>query len=205
MVTIACVLRSGGSYSPDWVSRLRHQVRQQAPFHRFVCLTDQPVWGAESVLLRHGWLGWWSKIELFRPGIFAGRVLFLDLDVLVTGDLAPLIDGTGFKICRDWWTGGLNSSVMAWDAGDTEIYDRFVPAEMARLHGDQDWIEQVRPRAATFDPGLVVSFKAHCSGGMPAGARVVAFHGRPKPDEVSDEWVRARWVSAGEGIPLAEQ
>nr|WP_145924153.1 hypothetical protein [Halomonas elongata] len=40
--------------------------------------------------LAHGWPGWWSKLELFRP--HGGDLLYLDLDTVVRGDLQPLID-----------------------------------------------------------------------------------------------------------------
>ena len=51
--------------------------------------------------------------------------------------------------------------------------------------GDQRVIERVMAGRATFwddvVPGQVVSYKVHCRAGVPAGARVVCFHGRPKP------------------------
>lgn len=200
---IACVLKSGGIYDPTWVERLRAGVAQNLPVtHRFVCLSDVEV-PCERIALTQGWPGWWSKIELFRAGLFKGRVLFLDLDVLVTGDLWPLLNGSGFRICKDWWLAGFNSSVMAWDAGDTEIFERFNPEIMSRLHGDQDWIGECRPDAQIFDPELVVSYKAHCQRGLPHNARVVCCHGRPKPNKIMDEWFRSRWLSHGAGVSVA--
>ncbi len=190
MLTIACVLKSGGIYDPGWVARLQRNVAAYAPDHRFVCLSDVAV-PCERIPLVTGWPGWWAKLELWRGGLFQGRVLYLDLDCLVTGDLTPLVEGAGFRICKDWWLPGFNSSVIAWDVGHHDLFARFEPWEMQRLHGDQDWINELKPEAQTFEPGLVVSYKAHCRGkGLPEGARVVAFHGKPKQNEVTDDWVR---------------
>lgn len=193
-MTIACVLRSGGIYTPDWVAHLKRNVREWVPAHRFVCLSDIDV-PCERVPLRHEWPGWWSKIELFSPGLFTGRVLYLDLDVLVTGELGPLVDGSGLIAMQDTRFPGINSSVMAWDAGDTEFYDRFTPDTMRRLRSDQDWLNEVRPAIATFAPGLVVSYKDECRGDLPENARIVVCHGRPKPPDIKEPWFRSRWAS----------
>lgn len=205
MISVACVLKSGGIYDAGWVARLQAGVSYHLKVvpHRFVCLSDVDV-PCERIPLAHGLAGWWSKLELFRPALFSGRVLFLDLDVLITGDLAPLFDGAGFRICKDWWLPGFNSSVMAWDAGDVDLFEAFTPSVMARLRGDQDWITERRTDAQTFDPSLIVSYKAHCQGrGLPKNARVVCCHGRPKPDEIADDWFRSRWLSYGARDALA--
>lgn len=94
MTTIACVLKSGGIYTPEWVYALKRGIARHASDYRFVCLTDAaglpPVW---SVSLAYHWPGWWSKLELFRPGVFEDgeRVLYLDLDTLVVGDVGELV------------------------------------------------------------------------------------------------------------------
>jgi hypothetical protein len=43
-----------------------------------------------------------------------------------------------------------------------------------------------------FDSEHVVSYKYHCrtTGKLPDNARVVSFHGKPDPSEVSDAWVK---------------
>src|SRR5947209_20113122 len=57
MLTIACVLRSGGPYNADWVTGLQGNVARFAPLHRFVCLSDVDV-PCERVPLITGWPGW---------------------------------------------------------------------------------------------------------------------------------------------------
>ncbi|KKK78135.1 hypothetical protein LCGC14_2846620, partial [marine sediment metagenome] len=98
MITIACVYWKGKFrgreklYSVRWVKRLRNMVSRNLPIpHRFVCLSN--VEGpCERIPLLHNWPGYWSKIELFRPGIFEDRVLYLDLDLVVLESLIPLIN-----------------------------------------------------------------------------------------------------------------
>ena len=102
--TVACVLRSGGIYTEEWVDRLRRDVAANLAIpHRFVCLTDMAP-DCETLPLRDPWTGWWSKLELFRPGNFNGPVLYLDLDVIVVGDLTEIVSHPHeFTMCEDYY------------------------------------------------------------------------------------------------------
>lgn len=211
MLTVACVLRSGGVYDAGWVARLRDGVgRHLARPHRFVCLSDCGV-PCERIPLRHDWPGWWAKLEAFRPDILGGSALFLDLDTLVVGDLEPLaqeIERSAFIALRDFYRpDGLGSGVMAWrDQGKvSNLYRLFAEdaAEwMARLgaRGDQGFLEEIgwgawttRLQAAL--PGFAVSYKAdRCDKGVPLGAGLLCFHGKPKQaDFPADHWIRKAW------------
>jgi len=44
MITVACVLKSGGRYSPDDVAKLSHNVAQKLSLpNNFVCISDISV------------------------------------------------------------------------------------------------------------------------------------------------------------------
>jgi len=204
MITVAMVLRSGGQYAPAHVRALGHQVRERlkgVPHHIRV-LSDQPVAGVVAVPLGHGFPGWWSKIELFRPGVFADElVLYLDLDTIVTGDLAPLARYPGdFAMLADFYEPArLASGVMLFRPSpiSAAIYERFLadPAGIMRSepHGDGGWIGRCVPDAGRIQeiwPGLAVSYKAAAVArdGLPDGARLLCFHGRPKPWDCGGVW-----------------
>lgn len=210
MLTVACVLRSGGVYNQEWVKRLRRGVAEHlARPHRFVCLTDQEI-EAEGVVtapLFYNWPGWWSKVELFRPDLFAGPVLYLDLDSLVVGPLDDLIAAGGFWMIRDFLGTGHNSGAMFWQGGGhaeiwrqmrldaKAIMRRYDSWEGGRI-GDQAFIEDVLAANAvpihTFAAGQVVSWRKHAQNGPPPGARVVSFHGRRKMPEARG-WATKAW------------
>lgn len=191
---IVTVLRSGGDFAPDHAIALQAQCKRHAPGVEFLCLTDfRDVPGRRS--LTHRWPGWWSKIEAFRV---PGPALYMDLDTVVTGDLGPLLEVARrewFTVLRDFnpQQRELGTGLMAWSGDLSIIYRRFLkdPAgHMAansnpRHWGDQGFIErQPEPRGYWQEhvPGMVVSWKKHCLGGrIPEGARVVCFHGEPRP------------------------
>lgn len=189
---LATVLRSGGDFRAEHVGRLAAMVERHAPGLQMVCLSDQPV-PCARIPLRHGWPGWWSKIELFRPGLFLGPVLYLDLDTDIVADPRPLARER-FTMLADFYRPERPASgAMAWTgAPPTEIYERFCADPDRHMRecrhrdrwGDQGFIAaQITPDR--FGPPEIVSYKAHCRSGVPEDARVVCYHGKPRPWETA--------------------
>ena len=56
---------------------------------------------------------------------------------------------------------------MAGPKGDMAVFEQFY-----RNTADR-WQDVV--------PGQVVSYKVHCAKGVPPGARIICFHGQPRP------------------------
>jgi len=207
VLTVACVLKSGGIYDATWVERLRNGVARHLPVrHKFVCLSDLPV-PCDRIRLLHDWPGWWAKIELLQ---FEGPVLYFDLDTAIVGDLSDLARyarGCLFAMLRDFYAPEhCGSGVMAWGGNSPSfIYHGFEESMMhvrrARM-GDQALIEEAYGRQNISRlqdalPGQIVSYKVHCQNGIPDGARVVCLHGRPKfGDMPVNDPVRAAWEMA---------
>lgn len=178
--TLLCVWVQGQEkkrrYGPRYIERLHSMVRRHTtkPF-RMVCLTNRPKKvpecaqaieipypGTKFTPLR----GWWAKPRIFDPDLpLQGRVLYSDLDVLLVGDLDPIVDfPADFAIAPDkapTFQGkgerktvkGYNSSIIAFDAGARpELWRDWTPAVASKLWGDQDWIKQRSPDERTF-PG----------------------------------------------------
>jgi hypothetical protein len=203
MITVACVLRSGGWCSALDVQRLAAGVARHLPLpHRFACLSDIYVPGVECRRLDPtAPPGFWAKLRLFKPGTWphGSRLLFLDLDTIVVGDLSELASYTGRFACLSDFLRleRAQSGVMAWTVGlegglDQEIWEAFGanPGVVGgtRFHGDGDfaaWVLAGREeRLQALFPSQIVSFKAHCRRGVPEDARLVCFHGHPRPHEI---------------------
>jgi hypothetical protein len=196
----------GDKYPDYYVQRLKESVSDYVTLkHRFVCITDRDIDGVDCIPPVVDWPGWWGKIQLFKPG-FAGRQnLFLDLDVVITGNLDNMIlqyAGSALAAPNNWaasgW-GGVQSSVMLWHSGGpSPIYSAFDPAiaywpprnEPGVLWGDQEFITTQRTAGfpvTQIDPALVQSYKYHCRDKPPSDeCKIVVFHGDPKPSEVKN-------------------
>ena len=196
---VALVLRSGGEYRRLDVGKLVHGILAFSPMAEIVCLADTDV-PCERIALRHDWPGWWAKMELFAPWV-SGDLLYFDLDTVIAGDLSDIAAVRGLTLLRDFYRpDGLGSGMMFLPESDrAEIWNAWISDPQRHMHecrtrekwGDQGFLEGFwHDRADRWQdvlPGQVVSYKVHVrqSGEVPADARVVAFHGRPRPWEVT--------------------
>ncbi|MGB1091100.1 MAG: hypothetical protein ACPGYX_03165 [Oceanobacter sp.] len=139
------------------------------------CLTENPS-GLDSrinpiPLLDNSLTGWWQKLTLFQPDVhgLSGDFLYVDLDVVIVADLAPLFNVAPgkFVIGQDLQTGEFNSSVFRIRIGQhPEVWSSFQQDRaniIASMHGDQDWISRSLQGAELWPDGWVVSFKKQCS------------------------------------------
>lgn len=201
MLNVVCVLRTGGEYNNHHVEALSAQVWDHLSLpHRFVCLTDIPKHmprGVEGIKLPDNWPGWWSKICLFKEGLFDGPVFYLDLDTMIIKSIDFIADGIkGFTVLKNFWpqnTGQIGSGLMSWDEDLSIIYNEFKKSplqvmdayKVRKKWGDQGFIFDTVPNR--FDlwqekyPGKIVSWKLHCQAGVPEEAAIVCFHGQPRP------------------------
>ncbi len=204
-ITVLTVYRSGGQYTPEYVTRLRDGVKSCLTVpHRFVCMTDAPIEGVECIPFELGLPGWWSKPEIFRPDLPFERVLYVDLSCVVTGLLDEMAMQDGICITADWYYGGPSQSVLLYNVGDfINLWEAF-RADPARWMADGDRMiapnfgDQILVRELPVPemkywqdvlPGHLVSFKTDCQAGVPTDARLVKFHGQPKPHDVG--WLQS--------------
>lgn len=216
-LTVACVWKTGGPYDAhDYVGRLARGVARHLTLpHRFVCLTDHkgemPA-GVERIPLLHGWPGFWSKIELFRPGLFDGPVLYLDLDTVICGPLDAIAASDAAPVLASWDLkhGWLNSSALRWSVDLSPVYEAMAaePEAMFRRYGPEGhaWGDQgllqdtLTDRAIPFRwlqdvfPGAVEWMPYGTRGGAAEpGVSISLWYGAPKPHEIASDWLSENW------------
>lgn len=193
-LTVVC-LKWGDRYGPEYVNILKAMVERNLHIpHRFLCVTDDPEGvEAETVPLEDDLPIWWGKVGFFkkRPYGITGRILYLDLDVVIVDSIDEIACfNSRFGIIDDWNLPGYNSSVFVLDSGSQKrVWTKFSRDVMDKYPGDQDWITQ-KGNADTFPEGWCTSFRKHGLD-KPRG-KVVCFHGLPKPKECGG-WVSRYW------------
>ena len=112
---------------------------------------------------------------------------------------------------------GLNSSIMWWDTHHyRQVWDSFISKDlqdvMKRYHGDQDYLTEVitSTQRRFFDTSRIQSWRWQCLDGgydfrrkkyqtpgvgtqVTSQTNVMIFHGKPKPENVSDQIIVAHW------------
>lgn len=189
MLTIATLLRSGGEYNARHVERLRKQCEQHIPHERFVCLSDVNV-PCHQIRLAHDWPRWWGQCELFRPDLFDGPVLYMDLDTTVLRDPQIVIEFGEFW-SLGWPRNGVmtpTSGVMAWWGGFSHIYEATKKTDRNPLRWVNDGIfPHIKPKIIQDRfPGFYSYKRDVRDKGVPADARVIFFHGKPRPWQVPE-------------------
>jgi uncharacterized Rossmann fold enzyme/glycosyltransferase involved in cell wall biosynthesis len=207
--TFCCV--NAGDYldrGQEYVDKLFDMVKRNLPdgvVFKFVCFTDEKgtTDGIEYRPLIADLQGWNNKISLFKDGVFeeGERVIYFDLDTLIVGRLDAILDYEGeFAVLRDFWRPeGLGPAVMMWRGGfGGFIWDEYEKADYPDV-GDQEWLEgQLKSPAILQDmyQDLFCSYKTDCNPNPPQGARIICFHGLPRPHDV-DGWVKDVWKIDG--------
>lgn len=222
MKTLVC-MKWGNRYPSDFANRLFSMVKRnmQSPF-RLVCYTDDFTGldpGIEAyplppivLPLSHALLPW-RKISLWAPSLpgLEGDVLFLDLDIIITGKLDPFFDykpEETFCVAENWTQYGSgigNTSVYRFKVGSHPyLYHQLQddPAGvLEKFPNSQTYISKTI-RAKEFWPDEWCSSFKHSllprwplnffkTAELPPDTKVVAFTGRPDPDEV----LEGRWTA----------
>lgn len=196
-VQVANYCGMGKQYAAAMFNALR---RHMSGPHRFFCLTDDPSTlpeGVEPLEPAPNLFGWWNKMALFKPGkLPEGQTLYFDLDTVPIGSLDDLASYRGPLIgMRDPFNKRrFGSAIMSWDVRQAEyLWHAYESAGRPQFdpEGDQAFIESAAPRFTDrwqdFLPGQIVSFKADCVplGGIVPGARIICFHGKPRPHQAT--------------------
>ena len=205
-LSVVCV--QTGNYlgrGAEYVHKLRLAVKRHLTLpHKFYVVTDDAASIYPGMTVKPSALpGWWEKLRLFKPGMFPdGRVLFLDLDTLITANIDEIARfDVPFATLRDFWRpNGLGPAVMIWHTDvNLGIWEAFEKSgKMNDPRGDQGFLESIddgRFRQYILQdvfPGCFASYKTHCTNGLPDGVSVVCFHGKPRPHEVGG-WAKEIW------------
>ena len=219
MLTFVCL--NAGNYcgrGAEYVNTLYDMVARNMPggiAYRFACLTDDPAGldpRIEPIALPADLERWYGKLYLFKRGLFPDgtRMVYLDLDTVIVGQLDAIVGYRGqFATLTDFFfPERMGPAVMLWEAGDyaASIWDEWVADGHPRNElGDLWWLNNLdqgrfakrTERLQALFPRAFVSYKRDCAPLPPKGARVVCFHGRPRPHEAQDEWVQACWQVGG--------
>jgi hypothetical protein len=159
LVTVVCVLRKGGwaNYDSSWVEKLQNMVSRNLTIpHKFVCLSDCDV-PCERIPLeptnpKHK--GWWAKLQLFKPDLFRGPTLYLDLDTVIVGNIDDIVKKVYDQNFVMWFEKDkkIHSSAMMWWNGDMSHLwhtyksqpDKYWNQKYAEppIYGDQGFIEE---------------------------------------------------------------
>ena len=219
-MNFACVCY-GKKYSVEYVQKLYNMVQRNTTLeHNFFIFTDNiemEIDGHVNIITFPETLnGWWNKMQLFRPDTLDGDTLYMDLDVVITGNIdcffnyEPEADFIGMNDFNPD-TKIFNSSVFKFkpEAMKSKLWQPFTDdrTKWLRYSGDQNVISDLiigHPGTKSFPDSWTQSYKWYDRKGRRyhkgkwtfehnGESLVTVFHGEPNPHQSDMDWVKKAW------------
>ena len=219
-MNFACVCY-GKKYSVEYVQKLYNMVQRNTTLeHNFFIFTDNiemKIDGHVNIRTFPETLnGWWNKMQLFRPDTLDGDTLYMDLDVVITGNIdcffnyEPEADFIGMNDFNPD-TKIFNSSVFKFkpEAMKSKLWQPFTDdrTKWLRYSGVQNVISDLiigHPGTRSFPDSWTQSYKWYDRKGKRyhkgkwtfehnGESLVTVFHGEPNPHQSDMDWVKKAW------------
>jgi len=217
--TIIC-MKWGSRYGPEFVNRLHKSIKRHTKRKtRLYCFTDNDKGIDNRVICKPLpkiklpetiSLTPWRKLSVWQCPLYdlTGDVLFLDLDLVITGNLDRFFDFKPGKYCviENWTQIGKNignTSCFRFPVGKYDfIFKKFQnnPEKVwKKFHIEQTFLSFEIKDQIFWPPDWCKSFKHNLlpswplriwrAAKLPLETSVVAFTGKPDPDDViKGEW-----------------
>ncbi len=235
IANVICI-KWGRAYGAHDVNCLYSMVKCNLKEHelRFFCFTDDakglapeitskplPVMNCDPKDVKYAYQKEAGLCDDTLGGLTGQRVLFFDLDVVITGSLDSFVyfpNGDEFVIINDWsvknervgqatcysWKVGTLGFIKEYfEAHPKEVIEQFYTASQEYLSakviekwGSLKFWPESWCRSFKFHALPVWYLRAFVTPKLPAGTKVLAFHGRPKIDDA----IRGIWEP--DGLPF---
>lgn len=222
--TVICA-KWGTRYPAAYVNCLWAMIRRNTKREtRLVCYTDDPV-GVHPDIATYPMPSFrlpeakaqepWRKVAFWQPQLegISGDVLFVDLDVVVTGSIDEFFDfkpDATFCVIENWTQMGSkigNTSVYRFRVGaHAYIYETLIAdpeGVTSRFPNSQTFISRTARSMEFWPAEWCVSFKHTLmppwplnfamTAKLPPATKIVCFTGKPDPDEARDGNWPAPW------------
>ncbi len=164
-IDVACVIH-GNVYDFQYVTKLCSMISRNLDHPVRLNVLTEPSRSIPRNIIKHDlieWPGvqgrraaWWYKMQLFRPDLDLGQILYFDLDTVIIDDLNWILnlDLEFFWTIRDFkylWRphyNVINSSMMYFDRLHYQyVWDDFSSRDLSHIRtkyrGDQDYLTEV--------------------------------------------------------------
>ena len=207
MRVFACVLKSGGDFTPDHVRILKSMVEHCLPStEKFICMTDYPeIEGVDTLPLSLDLPGKYSMMEVFW---LPGPIIVTGLDTVFIQNMDRAYDLVEAGGHLDFWLikafnphRNFANGMMGWNGDWSRLITGYDVQTALKYSLEQRYtIEKLKRESANIrvwnDEFNIESYKRMAMNGRVdpyPEIDVVMFHGNPRPHQVNDTWVKKHW------------
>jgi hypothetical protein len=208
------VITCGGPYDMIYANRAINMFRRhyKKPTKAW-CITERPNElddGITAITPSITVTGWWNKVLTFGNDMPEGWLVVIDVDLIIINDITHIIDYAientkqmaAYSDAINWMDCKFSSSLMIFRQGTlSHIYDNFRlqwPSIKDFPGGDQVWthpqldhilyLDEQFPefkKSLKFDLASIENNSFTVPKTLPAKTKIIDFHGRPKPHELT--------------------
>ena len=206
MTTAICV-KTGPKYPSEYANILARSLIRNGYEGKLACITDNPVDLdlniINPVIIPNPDCSWWDKLYVYswEHGI-SDSLIYYDLDMVIVGsvrcfeDWSSYITGSRFDNAKY-----INSTLIHIPEGYGKELWATYNENREVIKKTHDWDSKYLDfmigktfRWQDLCPDALKSYKLDvCKNGLHDDAKVVSFHGKPNPSEVSDAFVQVHW------------
>lgn len=182
----AVSVKVGEKYGPEYVNQLYKQLLSFDKNVVYYCMTDNAEGLNKNIEIlpvkdEFGDRKWWTKIELFKPGLFDKATLYLDLDCFIHLDpvvfVPEKIDRDKLGVLKTYWFSDdiatkihqctVNTSIMMINESNCEPLWKDCKDNMEKIYksfyGLDPWLYRRHlENVFFFQPGMAYSYKHGC-------------------------------------------
>jgi hypothetical protein len=207
MTTAVCV-KTGTKYPSEYANILARSLIKHGYKGKLACITDNPadldLSIINPVIMPNPDKSWWDKLYLYSWGHgINDSLIYYDLDMVIVGDVGCFQDWSSYIVGSRFDDDKFINSTLVHIPQNFGIHVWLTYNEnREEIKKKYDWDSKYLDsmigtsfRWQDLYPNALVSYKFHVRGKELHGdARAVSFHGKPNPNEVSDEFVKIHWV-----------
>ena len=210
------IITCGGPYDMEYANRTVSMFRRNfSKNFKAWCITERPSelnTDITPITPSISVTGWWNKVLTFGNDMPEGWIVVIDVDLVIINDITDIIEYAientqqiaAYSDAISWMDCKFSSSFMIFRKGSlSHIYDTFCkqwPANKDFPGGDQVWthpqldhilyLDEKFPnfkKSLKFDLLEAEYEKFYLPKSLPNSTKIIDFHGRPKPHELT-QW-----------------
>jgi len=189
-----------GKYGPKYVDRLYNSVLKHTtlPFE-FYCMTDRPDLIKQNAIKFNPRFKWnLNKLLVFEQNFdLNDRIITIDLDTVFMDNIDFILaDNSQFIVNESFGDrgqcgGGIVSTTYKYGRLLLNKLIKNYETIEAQTKGSERFFYRkyvTTPKFWQRKYSGIYSYKKHCQKGVPKDAKIVHYHGRPRPHEVMEDF-----------------
>jgi|TARA_B110000285_G_C15065766_1_gene585020 hypothetical protein len=180
VIDFGCLIH-GNYYSWEYVEILKASIERNCSSPIRFHVWTEPGREVPNTMIKHDLIdlglsgpkkAWWYKTQLFNSETYSGPIIYMDLDVIITGNLDWMCNlsmqnfwaAKDFKCLFKAHRRAINSSIMLFDTGNYKhVWDKYKNNQdriTQQFHGDQNYIdEEIVETKRMIPDGKIASYR----------------------------------------------